>query len=395
MSPDRMQADLIVLALNTGSSSLKFGLFRAGLRETEMLLSGGVDGIGNPSGGFSARDGSGATLCHETGEVGSQADAFARVSAFLRGSNVPPVQAVGHRIVHGGAKLLQHCRIRDTVIADLQVAAQFAPLHVPAALQAIRHAEAQFPGVSQIACFDTAFHANLPDVSRVLPIARDLEAHGFRRYGFHGLSCESILHRLGPDCPPRIIIAHLGSGASVTAIGAGKSVDTSMGLTPAGGVVMATRSGDLDPGVLAYLLRQKKLDAAELEQEFDRRAGLSAISGIGGDMRALRSAAGKNADVQLAIDIFCHSVRKQIAAMAAVLGGADLLVFTGGIGGNDPETRSEICAGLGWMGIVLDAERNRRTENPVGVSGGSVRVLVLPAQEEEQIARASRQVLHG
>jgi acetate kinase len=246
-----------------------------------------------------------------------------------------------------------------------------------------------------VACFDTAFHADLPDVARVLPVARELEARGLRRYGFHGLSCESILHQIGATLPSRIIVAHLGSGASVTAVRDGMSVDTSMGLTPAGGVVMATRSGDLDPGVLVYLLRQKKLDSGQLEQEIDRLAGLLAVSRLSGDMRALRKASGTNADARLAIAMFCHSVRKEIAAMGAVLGGIDMLVFTGGIGENDAQTRREICAGLDWVGLALDEARNRRSENPIGAIGGSARVLVIPSGEEEQIARDSWRVLRG
>jgi acetate kinase len=303
-------------------------------------------------------------------------------------------QVIGHRIAHGGPKLLRHCYIDDAVIADLEDAAQFAPLHVPAALSGIRRAMNHFGDVPQIACFDTAFHADLADVARVLPIARDLETRGLRRYGFHGLSCESILHQLGSVVPSRTIIAHLGSGASITAVRNGASADTSMGLTPAGGVVMGTRSGDLDPGVLVYLLRQKKLDAEELEREINNRAGLFAISRLSSDMRVLRKAAETNADARLAIAAFCHSVRKEIAAMAAVLGGVDLLVFTGGIGENDSQSRFEICAGLGWMGVALDEARNGRSENPIGAHD-CPQVLALASQEELQIARICVAVLQG
>jgi len=383
-----------VLALNAGSSSLKFGLFRAGSGSVETIVSGSVDAIGEETGRFTARDGNGALRCNENREISDQEHALDCVSSFLDRADLVAPQVIGHRIVHGGPDLLRHCYIDDAVIANLEGAAQFAPLHVPAALSGIRRAKTHFGNLPQIACLDTAFHANLADVARVLPIARDLETRGLRRYGFHGLSCESILHRLGSGVPSRTIIAHLGSGASVTAVRNGASADTSMGLTPAGGVVMGTRGGDLDPGVIVYLLRQKKLDADELEREIDCRAGLLAISRLSGDMRVLRNAAETNADSRLAIGVFCHSVRKEIAAMAAVLGGADLLVFTGGIGENDSQTRLEICAGLGWMGVVLDEARNRGSENPIGGHGG-LQVLALASQEELQIARICVAVLQG
>jgi acetate kinase len=227
----------------------------------------------------------------------------------------------------------------------------------------------------------------MPEVARVLPLPRDLQSLGIQRYGFHGLSCESIVHQLETSVPERLIIAHLGNGASVTAVKNGKSIDTSMGLTPSGGVIMASRSGDLDPGVLVYLMRENKFDAAMLEDLIDHRSGLVGISGIGGDMRRLHDAASSNPDARLAIDMFCYSVRKQIAAMMAALGGVDLIVFTGGIGENDGEVRASICAGLSWAGVSLDAAQDHSKYDPVSTDASAVRVLVLPSQEDEQIAR--------
>jgi acetate kinase len=284
--------------------------------------------------------------------------------------------------VHGGPRLRQHCLIDDGVMNLLDAASVFAPLHTPAALSVIGFAREHFPGLPQIACFDTTFHVDLPDVARVLPLPRELQSDGIQRYGFHGLSCESILHQLGDDPPSRLIIAHLGNGASVTAVRGGKSIDTSMGLTPSGGVVMGTRSGDLDPGVLIYLMREKNLDAAMLEDMIDHRSGLLGISGVGSDMR-LHEAAITSVDARLAIDMFCYSVRKQIAAMIAVLGGVDLIVFTGGIGENDEEVRSAICRGLDWAGVVLEDERDGR-------STPRCQVRVLASHEDEQIARHTR-----
>ena len=300
---------------------------------------------------------------------------------------MPVPAAIGHRIVHGGPKLRQHCLIDDSVLAQLEAATAFAPLHIPSALSVIRFAQEHFPGLPQAACFDTTFHAELPEVARVLPIARELEFEGIQRYGFHGLSCESIVHQLANDLPNRLVIAHLGNGASVTAVKAGKSIDTSMGLTPTGGVIMGTRSGDLDPGVLIYLMREKKCDAAMLEELVDHRSGLLGISGIGSDMRQLHEAASSNTDARLAIAMFCYSVRKQVAAMIAALGGVDLLVFTGGIGENDVEARAAICGGLSWLGLSLDEDRNQSANNPINGSGSRCAVQVLPSQEDEQIAR--------
>src|ERR1700724_1852393 len=300
---------------------------------------------------------------------------------------MPAPAAIGHRIVHGGPKLRQHCLIDDPVVRQLEAATAFAPLHTPAALSVIRFAQEHFPGLPQVACFDTTFHAGLPAVARVLPIARELQSEGIQRYGFHGLSCESIVRRLANALPRRLVIAHLGNGASVTAVKAGKSIDTSMGLTPTGGVIMGTRSGDLDPGVLLYLMREKKLDAAMLEEMVNRRSGLLGISGVGSDMRRLRKAASSNADARLAIQMFCYSVRKQMAAMIAALDGVDLVVFAGGIGENDAEARAAICGGLSWIGVSLDEARNRSANNPINDPASRCSVLVLTSKEDEQIAR--------
>lgn len=382
-----MPRELRVLALNTGSSSLKFGLYYTNEAGTTPLLSGSVQSIGEERSNVSARDASGQASKSEAEHIPDQRTALLRAMDIISQAGLPWPDAVGHRIVHGGPKLLSHCLIDGDVVRKLESAASFAPLHVPQALAALRFAQEYLPGVRHVACFDTAFHAALPDVARVLPVARELEAQGFRRYGFHGLSCKSVLYRLGAECPRRIVISHLGSGASVTAVKDGRSIDTSMGLTPTGGVVMSTRCGDLDPGAAVYLMREKGLDAAGIEDIVDRHGGLAAISGIGGDMRALREASASHAGARLAIEMFCYSVRKQIAAMAAALDGLDLLVFTGGIGQNDASTRSKICAGLGWMGVVLDVSRNGSTDGPLNVPSAPVAIRVLSAQENEQIAR--------
>jgi acetate kinase len=368
-------SDFIALALNSGSSSLKFGLYRVSASRRDTLLAGVAESIGEPSGRFQVLDSQGSVLMHETGPIPSQRDAVIRIGKLFDGANAPAPAAIGHRVVHGGPKLRQHCLIDEKVSQQLEYAAAFAPLHTPAAISVIRFAQEHFPGLPQVACFDTTFHAGMPDLARVLPVPRELQSLGIQRYGFHGLSCESILHQLGDNVPSRLIIAHLGNGASVTAVRDGKSVDTSMGLTPSGGIIMGTRSGDLDPGILVYLMRELKFDAARLEQMIDHRSGLIGISATSSDMRRLHVASSENLNARLAIDMFCYSVRKQIAAMIAVLGGIDLIVFTGGIGENDGAVRDSICAGLSWAGVGLDQ------------APSNVLVRVLASQEDEQIAR--------
>jgi acetate kinase len=376
-----------VLALNSGSSSLKFGLYRLGSSQTEMLLSGEAQSIGDKQGKFHAQGSDGNAVLSDTVSIPSQREAVIRIGQLLADTKMPTPAAIGHRIVHGGPKLRQHCLIDDAVLGQLAAAAAFAPLHVPPALSVIRFAQQHFPGLPQAACFDTTFHAGLPEVARVLPIAKELQSEGIQRYGFHGLSCESIVRQLANDLPDRLVIAHLGNGASVTAVKGGKSIDTSMGLTPTGGVIMGTRSGDLDPGVLVYLMREKKFDAARLEDLVDHRSGLLGISGIGSDMRRLREAASSNADARLAIEMFCYSVRKQLAAMIAALDGVDLVVLTGGIGENDWEARAAICGGLSWIGVSLDDARNRSANNPISDPASRCPVRVVASQEDEQIAR--------
>lgn len=328
-----------VLTLNTGSSSVKFGCYDVTACVVEVFA-GEIDGAD-----------AGADLFAQIGEAGPD--------------------AIGHRIVHGGADLFAPIRIDAGVLARLERATAFAPLHGRAALTMIERAIARYPGVPQVACFDTGFHQGLPDLAATLPLPGELRAQGLRRYGFHGLSCESILAQLGDAMPQRLIIAHLGSGASVTAVRGGRSVDTSMGLTPSGGAVMATRTGDVDPGLLLHLLREHGMNADTLEDLVDRRSGLLGLSGLSADLRVLRGADDPAAG--LAVRIFCRSVAKQIAGMLAVLGGADLIVFTGGIGEHDAATRAAICADLAYAGPIP--------------------TRTLPSQEGAQIARHVHEVM--
>jgi acetate kinase len=297
-------------------------------------------------------------------------------------------------VVHGGPTLRRHCLIDDAVLQQLDAVTAFAPLHNPPALSVIRFAQEHFPQLPQVACFDTVFHARMPDVARTLPLPQELRSDGIQRYGFHGLSCESIMRQLGDNRPDRIIIAHLGNGASITAVKDGQSIDTSMGLTPTGGVIMGTRCGDLDPGVLVYLAREKNFDAAGLEALVDHYSGLLGISGIDGDMRRLHEASSTNAAARLAIQMFCYSIRKQVSAMTAALDGVEMLIFTGGIGEHDAKVRADICSGLSWLGVSLDPARNQSLEDPISDPTSRCSVRVLPSEEDAQIAAHTGALAH-
>jgi acetate kinase len=377
--------ELHVLALNSGSSSLKFGLYRVLSLQAQRLVAGEAESIGKAAAVFHAEDPTGKSLLRERSALPSQKHAVIRIARLLSDLKMPTPQCIGHRVVHGGPKLKHHCLIDDAVLAKLKAAVAFAPLHMPPALSVIQISRTHFPGLPQIACFDTSFHADMPEIARVLPIPHSLRAEGVERYGFHGLSCESIVRQLGAALPSNLLIAHLGNGASITAVKGGKSIDTSMGLTPTGGIIMGTRSGDLDPGVLVYLTRQKKLDATQLEELVDRRSGLLGVSGVSADLRDLHKVAHSNADARLAIAMFCYSAAKELAAMSVALGGVDTIVFTGGIGENDPEVRALICSHLKVIGVRLDGARNRDEGDPISDRASRCQVRVLPSQEDEQI----------
>jgi acetate kinase len=383
----RPPAALHLLALNSGSSSLKFGLYRVRDAHAQCLLSGQAEGLGSPAATLQATDAEGRSLPQESTAPANAADAVLHIARLLAAHPTPPPQAIGHRIVHGGPALRRHVLIDPQVLAQLEAACAFAPLHTPAAMALIQGAAAHFPGLPQVACLDTCFHAGMPPVASTLPLPLALRTAGIERYGFHGLSCESIVQQLGRDLPERLLIAHLGNGASVTAVQRGRSIDTSMGLSPTGGLIMGTRSGDLDPGVLVHLLRKTPMDAGALETLVDHRCGLLGISGLSGDMRALHAAAGSNSQARLAIEMFCYRVAKELGAMAVALGGAELIVFTGGIGEHDPLVRAAICARLSSLGVRLDAARNAQGQGLVSSEAAACAVQVLPSQEDAQIAR--------
>ena len=389
-----------ILVLNSGSSSLKFGLFKAGHAgaaagggaaagspeaktdedDETLLLEGSAQGIGRPDGSLKIQTADGTVLVQAADLMESQTDALQKLAGALAEHGHTRPAAVGHRVVHGGPHLREHQLLTPEVRQRLQEAVHFAPLHIPPALALIDQAMQIFSDAQHYACFDTAFHRTMPAVASQLALPRRYAEAGVIRYGFHGLSYESLVRQLGRDLPARAVFAHLGNGSSVCALRDGRSVDTSMGLTPTGGIPMATRSGDLDPGVLLYMMRTEHVGADRLETLLNRESGLAGFTGGEGDMQALekRSAAGDQ-DAELAIDAFATGVRKYVGAYAALLGGIDLLVFAGGIGEHSAEVRRRVCMGLEFMGLKAD--------DPAG------KVRVLHTEEERQIARHCRTLL--
>lgn len=362
-----------VLVINSGSSSLKFGLYAAGTNGDEKLLGGGeASGIAQAEGKLSVTDGDGKETSSDAVRFASQAEALEAGLAKIKAIGTPV--AIGHRVVHGGPKLVEHQRITPEVLRTLQDSVHFAPLHIPAALKLIEAAGKAYPELSQFACFDTVFHQTMPDAAKHLPLPQEYWDQGVRRYGFHGLSYESIVHALGAAIPAKLVVAHLGNGCSVTAIAQGKSIDTSMGLTPTGGVVMSTRTGDLDPGVLLYLMRVKRLGTDALEKLLNKECGLVGIAGGDGDMRSLEKAADEGESrAALALEVFYRTVAKTIAGYASVLGGIDLLVFTGGIGEHSARTRAQVWDRMKVLGV------------PEGIA--------MTSEEDLQIARHCRRLL--
>lgn len=371
-----------ILVLNSGSSSLKFGLFAHAGGDESLLLAGSAEGIGRSDGSLRITAPDGRVLVQEERVLESQTDALQVLARVLAEQKHARPAAVGHRVVHGGPHLRAHQRLTPEVRQRLQDAVHFAPLHIPPALALIDEASSIFSDAQHFACFDTAFHSTLPPRAAQLALPRRYVDAGVIRYGFHGLSYESLVTRLGADLPPRAVFAHLGNGSSLCALQDGKSVDTSMGLTPTGGVPMGTRSGDLDPGVLLYLMRVEHLDADALETLLNRQSGLAGYADGESDMQALekRAAAG-DANASLALEAFATAVRKTIGAYAALMGGIDLLVFTGGIGEHSAEIRRRVCDGLAFMGLVE------------GDPAGKVRAI--HTEEEKQIARHCRALLQA
>ncbi len=397
-------SELPILVINSGSSSIKFSIFQASAETKTVLFDGAVDGIGTDNGSFHVEDSDGKQLVDEKPQIPNREAAFKLIAEALQKPPFPKPSAVGHRVVAGGPKLRDHQRITPEVLAELERCVGFAPLHNPSAIYIIHRIQELFPGVPNFVCFDSAFHTTIPEVAARFAIPEIYWEQGVRRYGAHGLSCESILYQFGEKVPSHLIIAHLGNGCSITAVKDGKSIDTSMGLTPTGGIISGGRTGDIDPGVLLYILRDLKPEegnvelirdeaANKLETLINRKSGLFGVSQGLSDMRDLRNAVKQgNPHAAMAVSQFAYVLRKFLGSYIAVLGDLDVLVFTGGIGEHDVDTRQEVAGGLGARGIILDAARNQSPEKGangqavISTDDSPVKVLVMSPLEDLMIA---------
>ncbi|HTI08074.1 MAG TPA: acetate/propionate family kinase [Puia sp.] len=385
-----------ILALNGGSSSLKFGLYED--NTCWMEAEGQVDKIGSANGHFKVRDAKGEILKDHEGSYPDTKEALRELIGWLKNQmDRYPLAAIGHRLVQGGPDHREPEIIDEKLISALEQWVHLAPNHLPASLDIIKNCRDVFPGTPQIACFDTAFHRDMPACAVHFAIPRPLWKEGIIRYGFHGLSYEYIMQQLErltfAGRKEKIIIAHLGNGCSMTAIHHGVSIDTTMGLTPTGGLVMGTRSGDLDPGLIFFLLRQEGLTVDDLENVIDKRSGLEALSGNGHDVQILLEREASDPNAAEALTLFCYQAKKFIGALAAALGGLDTLVFTGGIGENSPVIRRRITDGLQFLGINLDEKHNKEQEEIISTLNSPVMVCAIKTNEERMIASHTRDLI--
>lgn len=377
MAKELASSDGPILALNSGSSSLKFGIYRRGVTDEEPLLTGSAEGIGRGNGCLRILSLDRKPLLQRNCIHESQGDALNTLAAAIREHTETTPVAVGHRVVHGGPNLYRHQVITPQVLDQLRSATHFAPLHIPQALSLIATAQSIFRSAEHFACFDDAFHHTIPEVASHFPLPHRYFDKGIRRYGFHGISYESLVHYFGAKLQGRAIFAHLGNGSSLCALRNGISIDTTMGLTPTGGIPMGSRTGDLDPGVILYFLRNEKLNPDSLEDLLNHQSGLFALSSGESDVKTLeKRASSGDANASLALEVFALSVRKTIGAYMALLGGVDLLVFTGGIGEHSSRIRSAAVNGLESLGLTPD------------------KIHIVPAQEEQQIARRCREIIN-
>jgi acetate kinase len=389
-----LNVEPVVLVLNSGSSSIKFSLYAG----SDELLKGQISGLGAEPhiALFSQVSGTRTDRLLTVAEGQCHSAALATLLPVLEQDlGGRPVDAVGHRVVHGGVTHAEPLRITEQVMADLKSLEPLAPLHQPHNLAGITAAREAFPDALQIACFDTAFHRSHPWVNDTFALPRPLYDEGVRRYGFHGLSYEyicSYLRETRPDAfSGRLVVAHLGNGASMCAIRDGQSIGSTMGFTALDGLPMGTRCGQLDPGVVLYLLTTKRMSANEVSDLLYKSSGLKGLSGISQDMRTLSESDDPRAAE--AIDYFVFRIRRELGAMAAVLGGLDTVVFTGGIGENAVPVRRKICADQDWLGLAIDEDRNQAGAEDISTGSSRVRVLVIPTNEEEMIRRHSEALL--
>jgi len=384
-----------ILAINSGSSSLKVSLYRVAESE-EILLSVEIRRIGIPGGRMVVTDAQGKTLLDHSMEFADQAAALKTTLGWLREQH-QEIHAVGHRVVHGGPHYTEPQTVTPELLSVLHELIPLDPDHLPQAIAAIEAVRREHPSLPQVACFDTAFHRCMPKVAQLCPLPMRFYEEGVLRYGFHGLSYEYVMSELrrldGALADGRVVVAHLGNGASMAAIHRGVSQDTTMGFTPTAGLLMGTRSGDIDPGVLLYLIEEKKMTAKAVNSLLNKQSGLLGISGISEDMQDLLEREKKDSRAALAIELFCLRAKKYLGACAAAFGGLDLVVFTAGIGEHAPEIRERICSGLGFMGLELDPGRNRENAPVISAKRSQVEVRVIKTNEELMIARHTARLI--
>lgn len=392
------QQTAVILTINCGSSSLKFALFH----ETDLSLvsSGNIRDIGKES-SIILKDASGQLTEEVKQPVASLDDAVQTVIQLIRESFVPyKVQAIGHRIVQGGQDHFLPEKVTGSLLDYLEQLIPLVPSHLPPELTAIRAFETAYPDIPQVLCYDTAFHKDMPFAAKHFALPRYLWDKGIIRYGFHGLSYEYIFQQLQQNVPQaatgRTIMAHLGNGASMAVVHNGKSLDTTMGLTPAGGLVMSTRSGDIDPGVILYLLKEKHfIGERALNELLNKQAGLKGVSDGASDIQTLLEQENSDPKAAEALNLFCYQAKKYIGALAAAAGGIDTLVFTGGIGEHAPQIRERICEGLAFLGIQLDTTANEQAKEIISVDDAPVTIRIIPANEEIIIAQHTQQWLQS
>ncbi len=380
-----------ILTINGGSSSIKFALFDAG-DSLQRVLKGTIDRIGLPEAALRVKGLDQADTFSRTLKAPDHTTAVGALMDWIEErSGREPLTAVGHRVVNGEPKYYKPQRITAEMIGELHRLTPFDPEHLPEEILLTGAFHRRFPGLPQVACFDTAFHHDMPRVAQMLPIPRRYEAQGVRRYGFHGLSYAFLMEELARLGDPaattgRVILAHLGNGASLAAVRDGKSVDTSMSFTPTAGVPMSTRSGDLDPGLVWYLSRTEEMSAKQFNEMVTSQSGLLGISETSSDMRVLLDRETEDVRAAEAVALFCYQVKKWIGAFAAALGGLDTLVFAGGIGENASTVRGRICDGLGFLGVEIEEKKNAANEGVISAAAGRVAVRVIRTDEERMIA---------
>jgi acetate kinase len=381
-----------VLTVNAGSSSIKFAFFQ--LSELVRTIDGCIEGVGLPKGHFTVKGLNEADHFSQPAVVPDHSAAIILLMNWIKDRpERRRLKAVGHRVVHGGKKFWEPTLITNDTMTDLRKLCSFDPEHLPEELQLIEAVRKTFPDSPQIACFDTAFHHDMPRVAQVLPIPRRYEERGVRRYGFHGLSYTYLMQELEQVAGMkvangRVILAHLGSGASMAAVLEGRSVDTTMSFTPASGLMMSTRSGDIDPGLVSFLSRSENMTASRFDQIVNHESGLLGVSEVSPDMKELLLLESKDVRAREAVSLFCYQAKKGIGAYAAVLGGLDTLIFSGGIGGNSPAVRARICGELGFLGIELNGARNSENSGVISRDGSRVTVRVIRTNEEQIIAQS-------